>query len=110
MLFDTDSENPDELFFKTTVEDESLLGPEKREITASVAVIYTDYDNIAVFYSCYESKSFLWTKNHVIFNIVTRNRDFNSLKLLGQAAAALKELDVDLDDISYSYNGKTCKN
>lgn len=109
-IYTTESEHPGELFIKGTVEDVTFLGPQTRHPTVRVAVIYTDYENIAVLYWCFETEYYMFTKKNDRFNIVIRNRDFDSLNVFGEAAAALKNLDFELDDMRFVYNGPNCKN
>lgn len=108
--YETKSDEPGELFTDTEVEDETFFGTRKRQVEAQTSLVYTDYDNIALFYTCLETRKYWMPQAHASFSIAVRKRTFDSLSLFGNAAGALKKLGVSLNDIDFVYNGDSCKN
>lgn len=109
MLYET-NETPGDVVSKMDVEDKWLFGVDRRKADVRISTIFTDYDNIAVFYQCYETKvNFVSQINQKGF-IVVRKRTFDSLSQYVGAVARLKRLGIDPDDIRFIYNGPNCKN
>lgn len=108
LIFDTKSKEPGDLFYDDEAEDETIFGKHKRPVEVKLSPIYTDYDNIIVFYSCFDTwKHFKTTKNEAVFGF-TRKRGFDSLDTFKKAMGPLIQLGVDLNTFRFTYNGKNC--
>lgn len=77
---------------------------------AKGSIVYTDYNNVAVFFSCKLISDKLFPMADRRFFISVRNRTFDSLSQFGQAASALTQLGADLNDLRFFYQGPNCKN
>ena len=110
MKFDTDVNDPHDLFYNVTAKDRSVFGDEEREIRVKFSPIYTDYDNIMIFYQCFNEKSNLIVHKNEEYYILVRERTFDSFSVFQRALAILDNYDVDFNEMQFIYNGPICKN
>lgn len=106
------AQSPGDQVSELEVEDKSwFFGSKKRMINVKLSPIYTDYANIAVFYSCYETY-FNWIASaNRIGYILIRDRTFDSLNQFVNAVTRLAALGIDnLNDIKFIPNGLSCTN
>lgn len=110
LSFETDPKKPGELYYELPVKDDTILGSKSRTIRVSYTVVYTDYENIAVFYSCYETKWSLYTINHPHFLVVARNKDFDNLDDFAKATQSINDLGISYNDFVFFNNDPSkCK-
>lgn len=101
---------PGDFVFEQEVEDKWLFGVNRRKADVRLSLIYTDYDNIAVYYECYETKVNFVSRIDQRGYIDVRKRTFDSLSQYLGAVARLKQLGIDPDHMRFIYNGPNCKN
>ena len=92
------------------VTDKSILGDSLRIVKAQSSVIFTDYENIAVFYTCYNTNNYYIPVANTIVDVVVRTRRFDSLTLFATAVAPLIRLGSDLNDLHFTFQGLSCNN
>lgn len=97
-----------ELFQEQEVVDKTFAGDQFRTLEARTSVIFADYDNIAVFYTCFESKHFIMPMVNMFFYVFVRNPNFDSLRMLREAVVSLKKLGIDMNQYDDLYDPRIC--
>ena len=79
---------------------------------APVTVLYTDYTNILVHYSCKIDGSWYSKKKKEMVLISIRKREFNDLDKFLFALEKLRsyKIDIDIEDLIFILNDKSCTN
>ena len=72
--------------------------------------VYTDYDNIVVYYQCWNEKSNLIEKRNEQAYILTRKRGFDTLSQFVKTAGPLIGLGINLNRLMFIENGNDCSN
>lgn len=95
-----------------TVYDYSITGSTPAiVILEKNSIVYTDYKNILVLFSCYQTKvdGFIFPNRKYL--IAVRDESYDC-SLCNQGLTLLDQLGLDLDssNISYTYNGPNCPN
>ena len=75
---------------------------------APVAILYTDYTNIMVHYSCKLYSANGNNKKQEYYYISVRSRQFNDLEVFLVAFEKLKSLNADFRDLVLMLNEKNC--
>lgn len=108
--YEIDVNKPGDAISEQEVEDKWIFGVDRRKIEIRLSTIYTDYENIAVFYQCYETKiNFVSQVNQKGF-ILVRSRAFDSLSQFVAAVTRLQDLGINIDRLKFIYNGPNCTN
>jgi hypothetical protein len=92
--YNTGTNVPFNIFYSDQPKDYRFIGE---------SIVYTDYDNIAVFFSCMPRKEGLLTIAQRKFYISVRERSFNNATQLLTVLEVLAKFDVDLNDIHVFY-------
>lgn len=87
-----------------------FFGKKVKHIDVDLVVKYTDYENILVYYACNEVKHYFGTRAIENYGILVRDRSFDSLSKFLKVAGKLLDLDVDLNELHFIYNGEKCSN
>ena len=79
-------------------------------VQSTSSILYTDYSNIAVFYTCIQTVNFIFPVENKFFYVWVRSRNFDSFTLFKSVLFPLMTLGIDLNDMQFVYNGATCTN
>lgn len=109
MVFVRDSRDPGILNYDTIATDVTSVGPVSKKIIARAAVVYMD-NNLAVFFTCYETLFGIYTVSNKNFYVVSRDRSFDSLRNFSVVLGPLTKLSVDLNHIYFTSNEPSCTN
>lgn len=87
-----------------------MFGRDVKTIVPSDSLLlYTDYDNVQLRFSCTELDNYWHKTVDKYYYIAVRNRKFDSLKALLPLFAAIGD-QFDLNKIFFPYQGPNCKN
>lgn len=101
VLYKTDSQQPGDLFYTKEFE---------RNVQVKRSPIYTDYDNIVVFYECWERKiDSIVIKDYQVF-MLTKTREFDSFTQFEAAIKAVHRLGIDFNRLRFLHNKNDCGN
>lgn len=78
--------------------------------TMDSVIIYTDYSNVQLRYSCTTLNNFWFGKKFEYYFILVRNRSFDSIKTLVPLIQALKSLGIDLNTNMVLLPNQNCTN
>lgn len=107
-VFNLNSKYRNELFQDQEVVDKTFAGDQMRTIEARTSVIYADYQNIIVFFTCFESRHYIMPMVNVFFHVFVRDPAFDSLGRLRQALGPLQKLGVNLNEFGDLYDLRGC--
>lgn len=109
-IYDIDPNDQGSFIFNQTIRDRSIFGDEDRDIKVRMSTIYTDYENIAVFYQCWNERNNLIVNKVDEVYILSKTRKFDSLTVFARALGSLQNLDIDFNRLKFVYNGPNCPN
>lgn len=105
----SNSEASNDLYQDQETEDRTFAGIQRRTVETRTSVIYTDYENIAVLYTCFESRQYIMPMMNVFYNVIVRNATFDSLRHFRKALNELQQLRIDLNELlNEIYNLNNC--
>jgi hypothetical protein len=97
------------LLTNVTVQDQTSHGPVLRQTVEQNAIVYIDYANLLVFFSCYPTYDMGVTVLHRRFLVLVRSRTPDCTHC-ATGITPLIQLGVDAKSFSYVYNGPNCSN
>lgn len=105
----SNSEASNDLYQDQETEDRTFAGIQRRTVETRTSVIYTDYENIAVLYTCFESRQYIMPMMNVFYNVIVRNATFDSLRNFRKALNELQQLRIDFNELlNEIYNLNNC--
>jgi hypothetical protein len=80
----------------------TLQGLEKQRVRSESALLYTDYDNVQLRYTCTNVDHFLFGTTQVNYYISVRDPKFDSFGKLLPLFLKLASLGVDMNEITFA--------
>ncbi len=79
----------------------TLQGREKQTVKSESAILYTDYENVQLRYTCINVDHFLFGTTQVNYYISVRDPKFDSFNKLLPLFNKLASLGVDMNEIAF---------